>query len=124
MNTQEKKVVIPQLSSDKLDGIICDSKYKIIDVRDAKGIEKQGGIPGAVNIPLDLVVEEIAKRNYNPNSVFNHDGAFLFCCTGGVMSYMGAIRAKENGIENVFNLEGGHSGWMKWRRSGAEVQNV
>ncbi len=109
--------MIPQITADKLDDIILNSKFKIIDVRDPMGIEKQGSIPGAINIPLDLVEEEIGKRHENSDSIFNHDGSFLFCCTGGVMSYMGAIRAHEHGIKNVFNLEGGHSGWMKWKQS-------
>ena len=124
MNIQETKAVIPQITADKLDEIIVDNKYRIIDVRDALAIEKQGNIPGAINIPLDIVVEMIGKRDNDPGSVFNHEGPFLFCCTGGVMSYMGAIRAMENGIENVFNLEGGHSGWMKWKQTRAGKQNV
>lgn len=124
MKTQETKEVIPQITADKLDAIICNNNYKIIDVRDAGAIEKQGSIPGAINIPLDAVAEAVGKRHEDAGSVFNHEGSFLFCCTGGVMSYMGAIRARENGIENVFNLEGGHSGWMNWKRSGAAAQNV
>lgn len=121
MKNPETNAIIPQLTADRLEDIICDSRYKIIDVRDAKGIEKQGSIPGAINIPLDLLVEEIGKKHDNQDSVFNHKGPFLFCCTGGVMSYMAAIRAKENGIEHVVNLEGGHSAWMKWKLSGAKV---
>lgn len=121
MNTQKTQVTIPQITAERLDDIISDNEFKIIDVRDAKGIEQQGSIPGAINIPLDLVEEEIGKRHDHPDSVFNHDGPLLFCCTGGVMSYMGAMRAQENGIENIFNLEGGHSGWMKWKQSCSEV---
>jgi rhodanese-related sulfurtransferase len=122
MTTHQREAVIPQITEDKLDNILSDTNFKIIDVRDAKGIEKQGSIPGAINIPLDLVEEEIGKRHQNPDSIFNHDGSFLFCCTGGVMSYMAAIRARENGIENVFNLEGGHSAWIKWKQAKHEVQ--
>lgn len=121
MNTQKSKVEIPQVKAAQLDEIISDSNFKIIDVRDVKGIDTQGSIPGAINIPLDMVKEEIDKRNENPNSVFNHNGPILFCCTGGVMSYMGAITAWENGIKNVYNLEGGHSGWKKFK---SELQLV
>ena len=124
MKSQETKVVIPQMTVDNLDNIISDSTYKIIDVRDAIAIEKQGSIPGAINIPLDLVEEEISKRLEKTDSIFNHDGSFLFCCTGGVMSYLGAIHAYENNIKNVFNLEGGHSGWMKWKQSNSEAQTA
>jgi rhodanese-related sulfurtransferase len=115
MMNKKITVAIPQITVDKLDDIISDSRYRIIDVRDPKGIEKQGRIPGAINIPLDLVEQVIGKRHVEHDSIFNHDGPFLFCCTGGVLSYLGAIRAKENGIENVFNLEGGHSAWKQFK---------
>ena len=74
-----------------------------------KGIETQGSIPGAINIPFDSIDKSIEEDN----DIFNCDGPFLFCCTGGVMSYMAAIKAQEKGVKNVCNLEGGHSAWMK-----------
>ena len=123
MNAQETIIGIPQITSDHLDDILLDGQFKIIDVRDASGIKKQGSIPGAINIPLDSVVSEIRKRQGNPDSVFHHKGSFLFCCAGGVMSYMAAIRAQECGIEKVYNLEGGHAGYMKWKQSSVAAQN-
>ena len=60
---------------------------------------------------------EIEERHTNPNCLFNNDGPFLFCCTGGVMSYMAAIHAQEHGVKGVYNLEGGHSAWLKLKTS-------
>lgn len=118
MNNKEIKVsslkeVIDQITADKLDQIISDGSFKIIDVREPKGIETQGSIPGAINVPHDTIDQDLQDYNENRSSVFNSNGPFLFCCTGGVMSYMAAIKAKENGIKLVYNLEGGHSAWMK-----------
>ncbi len=121
MKTEEPQVIIPQLTVDKLDSIISDRSFQIIDVRDAKGIKTQGRIPGAINIPLEQVEAEIVQRHQNPDSIFNRDVSYLFCCTGGVMSYMGAICAVKHGLENVFNLEGGHAGWMKWKESNSAL---
>jgi len=115
MITQKEKTynqVIEQITVDFLDSIIAESNYTIIDVRNPKGIEAQGSIPGAINIPFDT----IDKHYESNNTIFNNEGPFLFCCTGGVMSYMAALKAQEKGIKNVFNLEGGHSAWKKLKK--------
>ena len=110
-------VAIDQITADKLDSIITDEKYTIIDVRSAQGIEKQGAIPTAVNIPFESIGAAVYEQSREYNSIFKSNGPFLFCCTGGVMSYAAAIKAHENGIENVYNLEGGHSAWIKLNAS-------
>ncbi len=123
MNNQNIKVskeIIEQITVDKLEGIISENYYKIIDVRNPKGIETQGSISGAINIPFETIESAIDKNHKNYNSIFNGDGPFLFSCTGGVMSYMAAIKLQEKGFKNISNLEGGHSAWLKLK----ELQTV
>ncbi len=105
--------VIEQISVDQLDTIIDQGRFTIIDVRTPEGIESQGAIPGAINIPLEEAKRQIEERRTTPESIFNTKGPFLFCCTGGVMSYMAAIHAQEHGVNPVYNLEGGHAAWKK-----------
>ena len=105
--------VIEQVAVEKLDAIIAQNTCTIIDVRDTKGIESQGSIPNAVNIPFDTFNEAVDRSHKNYNTVFDRSGPFLFCCTGGVMSYTAAIKAKRSGIKKVFNLDGGHAAWLK-----------
>lgn len=105
------KEVIEQITVDSLDAIIAEKSYTIIDVRNPKGIETQGSIPGAINVPFDSIDKFIEEDN----TVFNNDNSILFCCTGGVMSYMAAMKAQEKGVKNVYNLEGGHSAWLKYK---------
>lgn len=109
--------LIEQVKPEELDHIIDGNEYTIIDVRNPSAIASQGGIPSAVNIPLEELKTAIDHRLENPDHLLNGSGPFLFCCTGGVMSYMGAIHAKTNGIKNVFNLEGGHAAWVKLKDS-------
>ena len=75
----------------------------------------------AINVPHDIIDQALQVCNDNRSSVFNGNGPFLFCCTGGVMSYMAAIKARENGIKHVYNLEGGHSAWMKIKEAHVSV---
>ncbi|WP_242155901.1 rhodanese-like domain-containing protein [Aestuariivivens sediminis] len=113
MDVKYSKERIEQIPVKQLNTIIASEIYTIVDVRSPQGIESQGAIPTAINKPLDALKQEIETRHGHPDSVFNTEGPFLFCCTGGVMSYMAAIHAQENGIKGVYNLEGGHSAWLK-----------
>lgn len=109
--------VIEQITAERLDAIIAEGRFTMIDVRDAAGIESQGAVPGAVNIPLDTITDAVNDPNDDHYEVFRSKGPFLFICTGGVMSYMAALKAQENGIRNIFNLEGGHSAWQKMKEA-------
>lgn len=107
------KEIIRQIPANRLDGILTENNYTIIDVRDPKGIEKQGSIPGAINIPFDTLERAINPNHEEYNPIFKGKGPYLFCCTGGVMSYMAGLKVQERGIKNICNLDGGHSGWLK-----------
>lgn len=122
MKTEKSKIhsskeVIKQITANELDTIIVEGNHTIIDVRPPQGIESQGAIPTAVNIPLDDVKNQIDNRSNDPDSILNGEGPFLFCCTGGVMSYMAAIHAQESGMKEIYNLEGGHSAWKMLKES-------
>ena len=114
--------VIKQVSPDQLDNIIFKGDFTIIDVRSLEGIENQGRIPGASVIPLEELKKQIDERGAASESLLNGKGPFLFCCTGGVMSYMAAIYAQEHGLQGVHNLEGGHAAWKKWKATQMEGQ--
>lgn len=107
------KDYIKQITVEKLDAIIAENKHTIVDVRDANSIFLQGSIPNAINIPFDAINGAVDRNHEEYNSIFDHNGPFLFACTGGVMSYTAAIKAKRSGVKIVFNLDGGHSGWLK-----------
>jgi len=113
--------MIEQVTVDRLDAILAEGNFKIIDVREQQGIETQGVIPSAINIPFDSVGNTIVDPLETHHEVFTSEGPFLFCCTGGVMSYMAAILAREQGVKNVFNLEGGHSAWINLKELKAAV---
>lgn len=117
METTKKKEIIQQIPAKRLDHIIIENNYNIIDVRDQKSIEKQGSITGAIHIPFDSVERAIDRYHENYNPIFNSNRPYLFCCTGGVISYMAAIKAQEKGIKNVCNLEGGHATWLKFKKA-------
>ena len=117
LNNQTTQNIIEQIAAEQLDSIISEGEFNIIDVRNPEDIEKQGHIPGAINIPFHAVEQAIDGRDEDYNSIFDMEGKFLFSCTGGVMSYVAALKAQENGIRKVFNLEGGHMAWIGLKQS-------
>jgi len=118
-NFTASPAAVEQISVDKLDAILAEKSFIIIDVRDPKAIENQGAIPGAINIPLDSVDHVIQESSNDKHDVFTSNRPLLFCCTGGVMSYAAALKAGSKGISQLYNLEGGHSAWKKLKESQA-----
>lgn len=113
MNIKVSKEVVDQINVTQLDEIIFKGNFNLIDVRNPEDIEARGAIPGAINIPYETIDHAIDKNSHDYHAVFDSSKPFLFCCTGGVMSYLAAMKAKESGINEVYNLEGGHSAWAK-----------
>ena len=113
------KNLIEQITVDQLDDIFTNKKFTLIDVRSPEAIISQGSLPGAYNLPFDLVDEKTKNWKDDLNSIFHSEKPLLFCCTGGVMSYAAAIKARENGVNNVYNLEGGHSAWASLKKKQA-----
>ncbi len=116
-NPKTKSITIDQITAHQLDAILKENTFTIIDVRDAEAIQSQGSIPGAVNLPLERIQSEFDQLRQEYPEVFSGKKPLLFCCTGGVMSYVAALKAQEEGVSDVSNLEGGHAGWMKLKQN-------
>ncbi len=69
----------------------------VIDVR-SEGEFKERHLPGALNVPLDQLREEIARR------VPNKEQPLLLHCLSGTRSGMGKTMLRKMGYRNVFNL--------------------
>jgi phage shock protein E len=69
----------------------------VIDVR-SEGEFQERHLPGAINIPLNRLGEEIAR--HAPNK----EQPLLLHCLSGTRSGMGASALKKMGYQNVFNL--------------------
>lgn len=110
---------VEQITADQLDALIAGKLFTIIDVRSPEAIESQGEIPTAINIPLDTMDQVLEEDSNDKHEVFYSDRPLLFCCTGGVMSYVAALKASNKGIGQLHNLEGGHSAWKKLREAKA-----
>ena len=70
---------------------------KVIDVR-SEGEFQERHLPGAINIPLGRLGDEIARR------APDKEQAILLHCLSGTRSGMAKTMLKKRGYSNVFNL--------------------
>ena len=69
----------------------------VIDVR-SEGEFHERHLKGAINVPLNRLGDEIARR------FPNKEQAFLLHCLSGMRSGMGTTTLKKLGYQHVFNL--------------------
>ncbi len=69
----------------------------VVDVR-SEGEFQERHLPGAINIPLGRLGDEIARR------APDKEQAILLHCLSGTRSGMAKARLKQMGYRNVFNL--------------------
>jgi NADPH-dependent 2,4-dienoyl-CoA reductase/sulfur reductase-like enzyme/rhodanese-related sulfurtransferase len=73
----------------------------LLDVRDRDELARFGGLPDAVNIPLNELRDHLAE--------LPHDRKILVYCQKGQRGYLAACALKGSGFENVINLRGGYA---------------
>lgn len=89
----------------------CNPGTLFIDPRTAEDISTTTGIiPGALNIPLDVLNTKTAK---DLDDVFKpRSRPIITSCQGGPMGALAAHTLKQRGFENVFFMEGGTQAWI------------
>ena len=85
-------LVTPEVARDRL-----NQGAKVIDVR-SDGEYQERHLPGALNIPLDRLRDEITRF------ATDREQPLLLHCLSGTRSGMGKAMLKKMGYRNVFNL--------------------
>lgn len=78
--------------------------YKLLDVRSALEIKNEGIIPGAVNIELDEL-----RNNIDTLAI---DQETIVYCAKGLRGYLASMILLNNGVKKVVNLGGGYKAWL------------
>ena len=100
----------PQQVFDKLD----DEGFFVVDIRKPAEF-RAGHIPGAVNIPLsklDRRVDQLKQKQKQKQEI-------LIYCINGKRTRKAEPMLMEQGIENLYHLDGAFFAWM---RSGLDVE--
>ncbi len=112
---KEANEIIRTISVDGLKSIINDQNLTIIDVQSKEAVEESGMIPNAIHANRGFLEFYIDQRSDNPFKkidVMPEDKIVVYCGAGG----QGALATKtlqDMGFEDVSNLQGGSSAWIK-----------
>jgi rhodanese-related sulfurtransferase len=88
----------------------ANTPHLLLDVRTGEEFE-EGRIPGAINIPLDDLDNQISHI-----TALAGDMPIVLVCRSGMRSMMGAETLRYAGVKHtLYNLEGGTLAWANKR---------
>lgn len=94
----------PRVSVAELDGLMAENAVTVIDIRNPSERES-GSIPGAVNIPLAHLRNQLAE--------VPSDKPIVVHCAGGWRSSVAASLMRADGFGYVSDLIGGYNAWAR-----------
>ncbi|TAJ76651.1 MAG: rhodanese-like domain-containing protein [Gallionellaceae bacterium] len=97
------------ISVTELQALRAEGKVKLVDVRTDAEVAR-GVITGAQKLPLHLLPMRIREMDANAPTVF-------YCQMGGRSAQAAAFAANQ-GMSNIYNLQGGITAWAQ---SGGEI---
>ena len=97
-----------------------DPAVQLVDIRDARELEREGTVPGCINAPRGMLEFWVAPASpyYKPVFGDEHREYILFCGAGW-RSALAAKALKDMGMTNVAHIDGGFTEWVK---AGAPVE--
>ena len=118
---KEANSSIQSINPNEAMGLIDNSDFLFIDLRDKTELLKSGKIPGAISCPRGMLEFFIDDKSPYHKEIFAQKKNFIFYCASGFRSTLGAQTASKMGVKKVSNLTGGFSAWVK---SGGVVEQI
>lgn len=96
-----------------------DDGVVLVDIRDIRELQRDGGVPGAFHCPRGMLEFWIDPESPYHKPVFAQDKRFVFFCAGGLRSALAAETAQRMGLKPVAHIRGGFGAW---KRAGGPVE--
>ena len=99
---------IKTINADDAHKMVEDNEFNLIDIREARELEKTGSVENSVHISRGML-----EIFLDPNSVYFQKGKLdqnkemVLFCAGGVRSALAVKALKNMGYEKVSHIEGG-----------------
>ena len=99
---------IKTINADDAHKMVEDNECNLIDIREARELEKTGSVENSVHISRGML-----EIFLDPNSVYFHTGKLdqntemVLFCAGGVRSALAVKALKNMGYEKVSHIDGG-----------------
>lgn len=83
----------------------------LVDIRDIRELQREGGVPGAFHCPRGMLEFWIDPLSPYHKAVFAQDKRFVFFCAGGLRSALATQTAQRMGLKPVAHIKGGFGAW-------------
>lgn len=110
---EQAKLAIDSCSVADAVSLLDQRDVLFVDVRNPKELETDGKIPGALNISRGMLEFAIEVGSPYHESLLHSGKRLIFYCKSGGRSVLAAKRARDMGLANINNLEGGIIEWKK-----------
>ena len=108
-------------SVDQVRRRLDDPALQLVDIRDARELEREGTVPGAINAPRGMLEFWVDPDSPYYKPVFgDEDKQYVLFCGGGWRSALAAKALQDMGMTNVAHIDGG---FTEWAKQGAPVES-
>ena len=108
-------------SVDQVRQRLDDPALQLVDIRDARELEREGTLPGAINAPRGMLEFWVDPDSPYYKPVFGDAGKqYVLFCGGGWRSALAAKALQDMGMTNVAHIDGG---FTEWAKQGAPVDS-
>ena len=98
-----------------------DPALQLVDIRDARELEREGTLPGAINAPRGMLEFWVDPDSPYYKPVFGDAGKqYVLFCGGGWRSALATKALQDMGMTNVAHIDGG---FTEWAKQGAPVES-
>jgi rhodanese-related sulfurtransferase len=110
-------VTLPTAEAIALHG---DPDTVFVDLRDPREMDREGRIPGAFACTRGMLEFWIDPESPYAKPIFAEPRRVLFFCASGWRSALATKTAKDMGLENVADIQGGFGAW---KQAGGPVES-
>lgn len=98
-----------------------DPALQLVDIRDARELEREGTLPGAINAPRGMLEFWVDPDSpYYKPVLGDEDKQYVLFCGAGWRSALAAKALQDMGMTNVAHIDGG---FTEWAKQGAPVES-
>ena len=108
-------------SVDQVRQRLDDPALQLVDIRDARELEREGTVPGVINAPRGMLEFWVDPDSPYYKPVFGDAGKqYVLFCGAGWRSALAAKALQDMGMTNVAHIDGG---FTEWAKQGAPVES-
>ena len=108
-------------SVDQVRQRLDDPALQLVDIRDARELEREGTVPGVIHAPRGMLEFWVDPDSPYYKPVFgDEDKQYVLFCGAGWRSALAAKALQDMGMTNVAHIDGG---FTEWAKQGAPVES-